>query len=72
MQIKSAYNRLDNWFENLPTVQYVFLSWLLAFSITALILVAFIGNTLINIAMTAAGGATGVAIVMYLMRKVNG
>lgn len=71
MRIKPAYNRLDNWFENRPTMQYVLLSWLLAFSITALILIVLIGDDRITTAMSAAGSATGVAVGMYLLKRTN-
>lgn len=66
MQIKSVYNKINSWIRSLSPVQYAVLVWLVAFGLSLPVGLTFPENTLIDAATTAAGGATGVAIVFYL------
>lgn len=72
MQIKSAYNKINNWIRSLSPIQYAVLVWLVAFILSVPVGLTFPENTLIDAAMTAAGGATGVTIVFYLMGMPDG
>lgn len=72
MQIKSVYKRIDSWMRNISTIQYALLTWLIAFSSSVLVGLAFPGNSLVNAATYAAGAATGVAVVFYLAGMPDG
>ncbi|UPM44784.1 hypothetical protein [Halocatena salina] len=65
MQIKPIYNRIDNWVRKLSSLQYALLAWVIAFSAGVLIGLVLPRNTFLNAALTAAGSATGVALVFY-------
>lgn len=72
MQIKSVYKRIDSWMRNISTIQYALLTWLIAFSSSVLVGLAFPGNSLVNAATYAAEAATGVAVVFYLAGMPDG
>ncbi|RRJ28517.1 hypothetical protein [Halocatena pleomorpha] len=72
MQIKSIYDRIDNWVRNLSSLQYALLAWVAAFSVGVPTGLMFPSNTFLNAALTAAGSATGVALVVYLTGMPNG
>ena len=69
MQVRSAYDRLNVWLRGLSKVQYALVVWIFAFCLSVLVGLALAGNSLPNAVMTAAGGATGVAIIFYLFGK---
>jgi ABC-type proline/glycine betaine transport system permease subunit len=69
MQIQPAYNRLSDWIRSLSTLQCVFVIWLVAIGVSIPVGVAFAGNTLTTAVASGIGGATGAAIVAYLMER---
>jgi hypothetical protein len=68
MEIKSAYNDLLNWVENLPTRQYVLLGWVTSFVLSLLISTRTYDEDLRSAIVTATGAATGNATGLYLRR----
>ncbi|UPM44862.1 hypothetical protein [Halocatena salina] len=72
MQIKPIYNIIDNWVRNLSSLQYALLAWGAAFSVGVPTGLMFPGNTFLNAALTAAGSATGVALVFYFAERPDG
>jgi chaperone required for assembly of F1-ATPase len=72
MQARSAYDRLNAWLRGLSKIQYALVAWIFAFCLSVLVGLALAGNSLLNAVMSAAGGATGVAIISYLLGKPDG
>lgn len=66
MQIKSVYKRIDSWMRNISTIQYALLTWLIAFSSSVLVGLAFPGNSLVNAATYAAGQLLGLRLSFTL------
>ncbi len=72
MQIKPIYNTIDNWVRNLSSLQYALLTGVAAFSVGVPTGLMFPGNTFFNAALTAAGSATGIALVFYFAGMPDG
>jgi heme exporter protein D len=72
MDIKPAYKSFDSWLKNLSTIQYALFVWSATFTFSLLVGITFVGNSLMNATMSAAGGAIGVTIVLTIMEKRNG
>jgi hypothetical protein len=68
MTIRSAYNDLSDWVENLPTSQYVLFGWVISFTVSLLVSTRIDDTDLRNAIATATGAATGNAIGLYLRR----
>jgi hypothetical protein len=62
MDIKPVYKSFDSWLKNLSTIQYALFVWSATFTFSLLVGVTFVGNSLMNATMSAAGGAIGVTI----------
>lgn len=69
MQIQSVYNRLSDWLRSLSTLQCVLVVWLIAIGLAISVGVVFAGNTLTTAITSGIGGATGGAIVAYLVER---
>jgi ABC-type proline/glycine betaine transport system permease subunit len=69
MQIQPAYNRLSDWLRSLSTLQCVLVVWLVAIGVSIPVGVVFAGNTLTTAVTSGIGGATGGAIVAYLVER---
>ena len=69
MQFQPAYNRLNDWLRSLSVLQGVLVIWLVAIIVSVPVGVVFAGNILTTAVTTGIEGATGAAIVAYLMKR---
>lgn len=68
MSIKAAYDRINHWMSDLPTIQFVLFGWLFVFAVSTLVGITFAGNSLAGSVTTATGATTGGMIVVYFVR----